>query len=120
MSDGKSKKKPKKKASTKKWKKTPDELLRQTRYPRATQWCVDYDYIHKLSEEDKMWLAQFTDMVYNNADHTEYFGIDDPRYMKEIYKNTNKRNQDLHQRLKNIGLLDCIDDEGKSEYIDNE
>lgn len=96
---------------TKKWKRTSDELLRVARYPRATQHCVDYDYVDKLTEEEKLWLAEFTDMIYNNTNNTEFFGIDntDNQYMREIYKETNARNKDLYNLLKGGHLLDSLD-----------
>lgn len=94
------------------WKKTPDELLRKNRYPRATQPCIDYDYIDKLSEEDKLWLALFTNMCYNNTNETSFFGMTEEEgkeYMKKIYKETNSRNSDLYQRVKGARLLDDLD-----------
>ena len=100
------------------WKRTDKELLRVNRYPKATQHCIDYDYLDKLSEKDLHWLAEFTDMIYNNHNGTKFFNIEDPGYMKKVYRETNARNSDLYQRMLKGGLLDSLDEDTDEKLLD--
>lgn len=102
-------KKPKK-ANLKVLNKNSTRLIRQE--------FMDYDYIDKLDEETKQWLANFTDEHYNaSVGKQSDEGKDNNLYKtKELVKESqtanNKRNNDLYGKkrsrrelvsLKNLG-----------------
>lgn len=55
---------------------------------------IDYDYINKLSPEEKKWLDKFTsEYVITNFKDTEA-PFHNEKERKELYKSNNKRNND--------------------------
>lgn len=82
---------------------------------------MDYDYLHKLSEEELAWLNKFTEeYVHANLDTTK------PRsnlhrtkkLRKECYDRNNARNRDVlvKQKAQNKSLyLEDIKEKGKDE-----
>lgn len=77
------------------------ELNLKTRYE-----LIDYDYINKLSEEDKKWLNKFTEEYVNaslNAENlTENFH-NTTELKKDCYRRNNARNRDILTRAKAAG-----------------
>lgn len=77
------------------------ELNLKTRYE-----LIDYDYINKLSEEDKKWLNKFTEEYVNaslNAENlTENFH-NTKELKKDCYRRNNARNRDILTRAKASG-----------------
>lgn len=82
---------------------------------------LDYDYLHKLSEEELIWLNKFTEEYVNAS-----FDTNKPRNnlhrtkaaRKDCYDRNNARNRDVltKQRAQNKTVyLDDIKQKGKDE-----
>lgn len=97
------------------------ELNLKTRYE-----LIDYDYVHKLSEEEKKWLNKFTEEyvnasldsvnLKNNLHNTD-------ELKKDCYRRNNARNRDILTRAKASGNCVNIDElhlNKKSKKIDNQ
>src|SRR5688572_22975843 len=70
---------------------TPSPYL----YPVNRRWKVDYDYVNRLDDEAKAYLAQFTDEYYGND-----FGFDEPMHpageeRRERYRQYNAGTRDI-------------------------
>lgn len=116
----------------KKKKRNPLNFKQQTR-PRRE--FMDYDYVHKLSPEEKEFLAKFTDEYYGGAvkkgcktdihyspDKKEY-----DRLRKDCYNRNNRQNIDTYGLSKMaLRLVDIENDvaidelDKKASYINFE
>lgn len=82
---------------------------------------IDYDYLDKLDEKDKQWLAQFTD-EYTNASFKKAKNIHRTKELrKDSYNRNNHRNNDVLTKAKITNRAVPIDgvDENKL-YINPE
>lgn len=67
---------------------------------------IDYDYVHKLSEEDKDWLDRFTsEVIITNFNHRGEQLITDVEEKRSLYRDNNKRNVDIFSTNKANGSL---------------
>lgn len=73
---------------------------------RVRQEYNDYDYIDKLSEEEKQWLNDFTEEYLNasvgkqsEAENNRFHNT--PELVKERTDQNNARNRDLYGRIRN-------------------
>lgn len=82
---------------------------------KSRQELIDFDYIHKLNEDEKKWLNQFVD-EYINANFKKRKRIHKPKkitiilksgkkrikdaYKLDAYKRNNDRNHDLFTKAK--------------------
>lgn len=129
------KSKVKKKKSKVKSKKQPTKndsptkgLKRNTRYksldpvyaPRTRKELIDYDYVNQLSDDEKKWLAQFTDEWAGAAVEKNSVGNVKPGHLhrtnklaKDCYDRNNRRNNDVLGVTKAVGLLSDI-----NTYVD--
>lgn len=70
-------------------------------FPRTVVDLVDQDYGHKLSAEEKAWLAQFNDEFYGAAFTDDSFHGEAGR--RELYLTKNHRNEDVYGRCLRVG-----------------
>lgn len=65
-------------------------------HPKAIRWMVDQDYVAKLSQEEREWLAAFNDRYYG----ADFRGDDEwsPEEKREAYRRKNAANADLLTR----------------------
>lgn len=67
---------------------------------------LDVDYIHKLSDKEKKWLDSFLqETVITNFDHDGKILIKDQETRRELYRDNNRRNNDVMSKLKTEGRL---------------
>lgn len=67
---------------------------------------IDYDYIDKLSPEEKDWLDRFTsEYVVTNFNHRGEQLFTDDEDKRALYRENNKRNSDVFSVSKANGLL---------------
>jgi len=67
---------------------------------------MDQDYAHNLSQDDKVWLSKFYMEYYNaNFNYTENNLITDPEEQREVYRDNNRRNNDVFSKNKSRGTL---------------
>lgn len=60
---------------------------------------LDYDYVDKLSDKDKQWLANFTDeYLHVNFNHSGKKFYKSKTKKREIYNQNNSRNRDIFAR----------------------
>ncbi len=67
--------------------------------PRNLQSSIDHDYLHKLTEEEKEWLANFDDMYYTGSKKGFEHVHGRPPEKGELtksYERNNKRNRDIY------------------------
>jgi hypothetical protein len=77
------------------------ELNLKTRYE-----LIDYDYLNKLSEEEKEWLNKFTEENINaslNTQNIEENFHNTDELKKDCYRRNNARNRDVLTRAKASG-----------------
>ncbi len=93
--------------------------------PRVRKELVDYDYIDKLSYEEKQWLAQFTDEYIGGAILKTKSGKiaagqlhNTQELTKERYDANNHRNNDVHSVTRANGLLYDIKNKYELEETD--
>lgn len=68
------------------------------RYSRTVRWKIDYDYLDKLSPEEKKWLAEFTrEWLDNPKSHTPKF-FKSKKDLKETRSNRNAARRDIASR----------------------
>jgi hypothetical protein len=84
------------------------ELNLKSRYE-----LIDYDYVEKLSEEDKAWLNKFTEEYVNASLDSENlennFHCTD-ELKKDCYRRNNARNRDILTRAKASGTYISTDE----------
>lgn len=90
--------------------------------PKTRKDLIDYDYVNKLSDDEKRWLAQFTDewvgaaiaktkkgkVKHGHLHNTEELA-------KDCFDRNNRRNNDVLGVTKAVGLLTDIDN-----YLDED
>jgi len=84
------------------------ELNLKSRYE-----LIDYDYIKKLSEEEKDWLNKFTEEYVNASINTEDLSKNlhnTEELKKDCYKRNNARNRDILTKAKISGNHVSIDE----------
>lgn len=77
------------------------ELNLKTRYE-----LIDYDYVDKLSEEEKAWLNKFTEEYVNASLNTEDLDKNlhnTEELKKDCYRRNNARNRDILTKAKASG-----------------
>lgn len=61
---------------------------------------MDYDYVNKLNDEEKQWLAQFNDEYLGNTLNKDWRkNLHYKGHKKAIYDQTNARNRDMYNNL---------------------
>lgn len=83
-------------------------------FPKGTQWKLDYDYLAKLSPEERQWLANFNDAYYG-GDFREAPGSQDAWPHDERLdiwsnKNTERIEAFAQAAAANIAPSEIIDD----------
>ena len=97
------------------------ELNLKTRYE-----LLDYDYINKLSEQEKRWLNDFTEEYINaslDSKNLENNLHNTDELKKDCYRRNNARNRDILTRAKASGSFVSIDEmrlNNKAVLIDKE
>jgi hypothetical protein len=83
---------------------------------------IDYDYLDKLSPEEKEWLDRFTsEYVITNFAHKNDPLITDKEERKELYKQNNRRNNDIFAISKSNNKLNYgLKTEGDSSNEGNQ
>lgn len=74
-------------------------------HPRSVQWMVDYDYLNKLSDEEKEWLAQFTDEWVGGDLSSEAPLHATPEQRKAAYRKNNSQKRDWYSKMDAQGRL---------------
>ncbi len=75
--------------------------IRQNTMRANVREFVDQDYIHRLSERDKLWLSKFNDEYYNNRFRNNETDFHQTQTQKrERFRNTNAMNRDTYAVLK--------------------
>lgn len=85
---------------------------------KSRQELIDYDYIQKLSDKEKKWLAKFTEEYVNaslDEAHPRKNLHNSKRLRKDCYDRNNARNRDVLTKAKASGKFHYIDDVFKSE-----
>ncbi len=86
--------------------------LKYNLFSKIKQEYHDYDYLDKLSPEEKEWLSQFTEeylganLKPNKKHYKRKKNIHPAKYNKEIFGANNSRNRDIHSISKVTGKLD--------------
>ncbi len=100
-------------------KKTKQSKRSNTAYPglvkevnlKIRQDLIDYDYIDKLSHEEKLWLSKFTDEYVGGAFKKDEDGshskdnIHSDSQRKDCYDRNNRRNNDIYAIKKSSDML---------------
>lgn len=72
---------------------------------------IDYDYINKLSEEEKKWLSDFTEEYTNaNFNHSGKKLHKTKLQKRDCYNKNNSRNRDILTRAKASGTMIYLED----------
>lgn len=72
---------------------------------------IDYDYINKLSEEEKDWLNRFTEeFVGANFNHSGEILHDSKELKRDCYGKNNARNRDILTKMKASGKIEYIEE----------
>lgn len=91
--------------------------LNRKTMPKNVQDFVDQDYVHKLSERDKLFLSKFNDEFYNARFLNDATDLHNEREEKrERYRNSNAMNRDVQGIMgSKCGLVGAVE---KKEYGD--
>ena len=74
---------------------------------------IDYDYLHRLTDEEKKWLNKFTEEYVNASLNTEDLNLNfhnTDELKKDCYRRNNARNRDILTRAKASGNHVSTDD----------
>lgn len=92
------------------------ESLNPAKVTKVRKDLVEVDYLRKLNNEDKRWLAQFTDEYTAGSVQKDKRGKVKSGYLhntkalaKDCYDSNNRRNNDVHGVTRANGLLYDID-----------
>lgn len=97
-------KKIKKKKSGARRSRTPYPALRQELNLRIRYENIDYDYIDKLSDDEKKWLNKFTEEYTNASFNNNKKPLHKTNKLrKDCYDRNNARNRDIMSRSKAKG-----------------
>jgi hypothetical protein len=78
---------------------------------KIRQELIDYDYVEKLSDEEKDWLNRFTEeYVGANLNHKGKRLHKTKKLVKDCYDRNNARNRDILSRSVAGGKLEYIED----------
>lgn len=72
-------------------------------HPRSVRWAVDFDYVHKLTAEEKEFLAEFTDSYYGADFRSQPEGWDREERRK-AYGRKNSANRDGFTKWNRVSL----------------
>lgn len=67
-------------------------------YPASVAWALDYDYLHKLTENEKAWLSDFNEGHYG-ASKVEGWSKEE---MRSSYAAKNSANRDGYTRWRRV------------------
>lgn len=109
--------------------RTPKQVFSKSHNCKDRRSSIDYDYIHKLSQEEKEWLAKFSDEYYSasfkiNPTYVKYRDcIKTLKYMISIEKNPKKlvkfQNQlEYYKTLKEEKFVQISDRQNRRENLD--
>lgn len=105
----------------------PKYGLRRASTKKEAVPLVDFDYVHKLSEAEKLWLDQFAHEFYQARFPTRYKPFHEtPESRRLIYAADNARRRDLWNHAARFPLTGADEDETRSpedaiiEMIDKE
>lgn len=85
---------------------------------------MDYDYVNKLSDEEKQWLADFTNEYYNADVGKQVDKGRDTRFQKtakdvqDCQNRNNIRNRDMYGKAKAHRKINTIEYKGMMDYFD--
>jgi len=84
-----------------------------------TIWAMDFDYLHKLSEEQIGFLADFCNFYYHGSPHKVESLQITQKLRKESYNRNNKAESDIYTKFKKEGeeLADSMPDFYDEDYI---
>jgi len=81
---------------------------------------LDYDYLDKLTDEEKDWLARFTEeYTHANFNHPGKKIHKTKQQRREIYSRNNARNRDILTRAKACGKQVHFEDTRQDELVFN-
>lgn len=106
-------KKPKKKKKKSLREKTKFRALTKGVNLKSRGELIDYDYVSKLSLEEKQWLNDFTEGWINadfRSDETKKVFENHEHIRKEAYRRNNYRNLDLYTKKKPAGGLISLEE----------
>ena len=93
---------------------------------RVRQEYIDYDYLDKLSEEEKQWLNDFTEEYVNasvgkqSEAHNNKFH-NTPELVKDCTDRNNARNRDLYGRTRNrVGRTKLLNYEDTINIVEDQ
>lgn len=95
--------------------------LRKRQLKLNHQWRYDFDYISKLSEEEKEWLNKFIKEYYDaNVKKGDKDALHfEDAHRKDCYNRNNRGNRDMMSILNSRGAMDRIDDdESRAEPVE--
>lgn len=110
-------------------KKKPRSRRSQKDYPaldpkfnlKIRQDLIDYDYVSKLSDEEKRFLNAFTEEYVNaNFNHKHKKLHRSKRLKKDCYDRNNSRNRDIMSRSVAGGKLEFMEDILKKDATSEE
>src|SRR4051812_11973163 len=74
-------------------------------HPLSIRDYVDYDYVEELNEEEKLWLARFTDNFHAADFRDNTLGFDEEQ-RRQRYRAKNGSNKDVLSHASGWNLLD--------------
>lgn len=86
-------------------------------FPQSVRWKVDQDYVHKLSAEEKAWLAQFNDEFAGADFRKDKSGEWPTEERRKAYRAKNAAGRDIM----NTGLVDFekpIPEQNTTSFVD--
>jgi hypothetical protein len=71
----------------------------------SVKWEYDFDYLHKLTDEEREWLARFV-REYINGYPCKENPIHDKEGMRQNYNKKNRANRDMYANRKKVRYED--------------
>lgn len=79
--------------------------LHPNKIHKGSRWCHDIDYVHKLNEHEKAWLAQYLDEVLNTQFEPEGNFYNTQTEKRILWNEANARRRDVMSVLKYTGKI---------------
>jgi hypothetical protein len=101
-----------------KFKTPPEHGLYAKNYTKPVQWKVDFDYLDKLSDEERRWLSDFSNSYYGGDFRSQHGSVWFPHERREAHVAKNAARRDVYALGQVSNRVDFIPDLEKPPRVE--